>query len=143
MDFDFDALLAIIGPILAVAIGAALIKKAIGLAITLIAIGADVLGINCRPGPAELRGLAARMLTVTDKPIRVQANAGFFLRRESSGKALRMAARDQIHLLGSDCHNLTDRTPNLGSAVERIRQELGEEALQRISGWQEQALYRY
>ena len=45
-------------------------------AITLDAIGADVLGINCSQGPAELQGLAARMLTVTDKPIMVQANAG-------------------------------------------------------------------
>lgn len=45
-------------------------------AITLDAIGADVLGINCSQGPAELRGLAARMLTVTDKPVMVQANAG-------------------------------------------------------------------
>ena len=42
-------------------------------AITLDAIGADVLGINCSQGPAELRGLAARMLTVTDKPVMVQA----------------------------------------------------------------------
>ena len=45
-------------------------------AITLDAIGADILGINCSQGPAELRGLAARMLTVTDKPVMVQANAG-------------------------------------------------------------------
>ena len=45
-------------------------------AITLDAIGADVPGINCSQGPAELRGLAARMLTVTDKPVMVQANAG-------------------------------------------------------------------
>ena len=45
-------------------------------AVTLDAIGADVLGINCSQGPAELRGLAARMLTVTDKPVMVQANAG-------------------------------------------------------------------
>ena len=45
-------------------------------AITLDAIGADVLGINCSQGPAELRGLAERMLTVTDKPVMVQANAG-------------------------------------------------------------------
>ena len=38
MDFNFDALAAIIVPIFAVAIGAAVIKKAVGLAITLIAI---------------------------------------------------------------------------------------------------------
>ena len=45
-------------------------------AITLDAIGADVVGINCSQGPAELRGLARRMLAVTDKPVMVQANAG-------------------------------------------------------------------
>ena len=45
-------------------------------AITLDAIGADVLGINCSQGPAELRDLARRMLAVTDKPVMVQANAG-------------------------------------------------------------------
>ena len=37
-NFDFDALIAVLAPIFAVAIGAALVKKAIGLAITLIAI---------------------------------------------------------------------------------------------------------
>ncbi len=45
-------------------------------AITLDAIGADVVGINCSQGPAELRQLAQRMLAVTDKPVMVQANAG-------------------------------------------------------------------
>ena len=38
MDFNFDALAAIIVPILVVAIGAAVIKKAIGIVITLVAI---------------------------------------------------------------------------------------------------------
>ena len=38
MNFDIDAILAILTPILVVAIGAAVIKKAVGLAITLIAI---------------------------------------------------------------------------------------------------------
>ena len=45
-------------------------------AITLDALGADVVGINCSLGPAELRPLAARMLAVTEKPVMVQANAG-------------------------------------------------------------------
>ena len=38
MNFDFNSLLAIIGPILAVIAVAAIVKKAIGIAITLIAI---------------------------------------------------------------------------------------------------------
>ncbi len=44
--------------------------------VTLDALGADVLGINCSQGPADLRPFAARMLAVTDKPVMVQANAG-------------------------------------------------------------------
>jgi len=46
--------------------------------------------------------------------------------------ALRMLKNDQIHLLGSDCHNLTDRRPNLGDALAVIRKHSGEEAVQQI-----------
>ncbi len=45
-------------------------------AVTLSALGADVVGINCSLGPAELASLAKRMLAVTERPIMVQANAG-------------------------------------------------------------------
>lgn len=45
-------------------------------AVTLDALGVEALGINCSLGPAELRGLAKRMLAVTAKPVIVQANAG-------------------------------------------------------------------
>ena len=45
-------------------------------AITLDTLGADVVGINCSQGPADLRPFAKRMLNVTDKPVLVQANAG-------------------------------------------------------------------
>ena len=45
-------------------------------AVTLDALGADAVGINCSLGPGELLGLAKRMLAVTEKPLLVQANAG-------------------------------------------------------------------
>ncbi|QWT18249.1 homocysteine S-methyltransferase family protein [Collinsella sp. zg1085] len=45
-------------------------------AVTLDALGVDVVGINCSLGPAELRLLAQRMMAVSAKPIMVQANAG-------------------------------------------------------------------
>ncbi|MBR3705498.1 MAG: hypothetical protein IKM19_00890, partial [Firmicutes bacterium] len=70
----------------------------------------------------------------------VQANAGFFLRRNTMRKALHMLADDQIQLLGSDCHNITDRPPNLGAALEVIRTSQGEEALHVIAGWQKELL---
>ncbi len=62
-------------------------------------------------------------------PVLVQANASFFTGRFTAKTALRMLSREQIHLLGSDCHNLKDRKPNLAGAVELIEKKLGESAL--------------
>lgn len=45
-------------------------------AVTLDALGANAVGINCSLGPAEIRPFVARMRAVTAKPIMVQANAG-------------------------------------------------------------------
>ena len=66
-------------------------------------------------------------------PVLVQANAEFFLEKTTAGMALRMLKAEQIQLLGSDCHNLTSRKPNLGSALERIRQKLGEGVVEEIN----------
>lgn len=80
-------------------------------------------------------------------PVLVQANAGFFLGDNTGGlsggtvgKAMRMLKNEYIHLLGSDCHNLTDRGPNLGDAVKAIERSLGAEALEWIGGWQREVL---
>jgi protein-tyrosine phosphatase len=59
-------------------------------------------------------------------PVLVQANAEFFLEKATAGMALRMLKAEQIQLLGSDCHNLSSRKPNLGDAVEQIRRNLGD-----------------
>ena len=69
-------------------------------------------------------------------PVLVQANASFFLESRTKRMALKMLAADQIQLLGSDCHNLEGRPPRLGSAVEVIRQHLGDAALERIQAYQ-------
>lgn len=45
-------------------------------AVTLGALGADVLGINCSLGPAEVAPLARRMVAWSRVPVAVQANAG-------------------------------------------------------------------
>lgn len=65
-------------------------------------------------------------------PVMVQANAGFFLRGTTSRMAMKMLRQDKIHVLGSDCHNLKDRAPNLGDAVRKIRHKLGEDAIEKI-----------
>ena len=69
---------------------------------------------------------------LAELPVLVQANASFFLRRRTMGMAMRMLRKGQIHLLGSDCHNLTNRPPRLGHAVEMISDRLGDQALEQI-----------
>lgn len=73
-------------------------------------------------------------------PVLVQANASFFLHASSRGRAMRMLKRKQIHLLGSDCHNLTTRLPNLNQALEMIQKHLPEDALEWVEEYQDQVL---
>lgn len=69
-------------------------------------------------------------------PVLVQANASFF----QQSMAMQMLKKGQIHLLGSDCHNLTSRRPNLGSAVEKIRHRLGDRTIGEICATEEMLL---
>lgn len=55
-----------------------------------------------------------------------QCNATAFLQMGSRGWALKQLAMDRIRFIGSDCHNLTTRKPNLAEAAEVIRKKLGE-----------------
>lgn len=66
-------------------------------------------------------------------PVLIQANAGYFIDRKTSRHALSMLSKGKIHLLGSDCHNIINRRPNLGDAVEIITDKLGREAVQKIT----------
>lgn len=75
-----------------------------------------------------------------EMPVLVQANADFFLDRSTAGMALRMLKADQIQLLGSDCHNTSDRKPNLDAALQRIERKLGREALERIHDYENRIL---
>ena len=73
-------------------------------------------------------------------PVLVQANADFFLKRKTLGLAKRMLRFDQIQLLGSDCHNISNRQPTLGAAIQVIKEHLGESAIERICDYSYRAL---
>ena len=77
-------------------------------------------------GPFRTHGIPKRLAAL---PVLVQANAEFFLERSTSAMALRMLKKGSIHLLGSDCHNMKSRKPNLGEALELIRRKLGEDTI--------------
>jgi len=84
--------------------------------------------------PFRSHGIPERL---AELPVLIQANASFFLKPWTRAMAMKMLRRDQIHLLGSDCHNLTSRAPNLGPALVQIRKCLGDDALSRIQQYQE------
>lgn len=83
--------------------------------------------------PLQSFGIPKRL---AELPVLVQANAEFFSNKWTSGMAMHMLRTEKIHLLGSDCHNMRSRCPNLGQAVEYIRRRLGEAPINRI--WETQ-----
>ena len=38
-----------------------------------------------------------------------------------------MLMTGQIHFIGSDCHNMTERVPNTAKAIDVIRKKLGDD----------------
>lgn len=81
-----------------------------------------------------LGGFSGRSLLrkVQALPVLVQASGDFFLSRGTESLAMGMLKAGGIHLLGSDCHNMKTRKPNLGAAAERIAARLGNDGLERI-----------
>lgn len=88
-------------------------------------------------GPMQTYGIPERLMEL---PVLVQANAAFFQRFTTKRMALRMLEQEQIHLLGSDCHNLKTRPVNLGQTVELIGKKLGWEAIARINACEKMIL---
>ena len=81
-------------------------------------------------GPMQTYGIPERL---AELPVAVQANAGFFQRFFTKRMALRMLREGQIHLLGSDCHNMRDRPVNIRKTVDLIEKKLGQEVIARIN----------
>lgn len=88
--------------------------------------------------PLHMDGIPDRLERL---PVYVQANAASFLRPSMRRMMLRLMRAGQIHLLGSDCHDLLDRAPNLADAVKRIRKSLGEEAIAQIKCFEQEVLF--
>ena len=70
---------------------------------------------------------------LSELPVAIQANAGFFLDKSSKRLALKLLKNNVINIIGTDCHNIQSRKPNLKAALETIEQQLGEEYIKRIN----------
>lgn len=74
-------------------------------------------------------------------PVKVQANASFFLEKSTRRMAFRMMRQGKIQLLGSDCHDLSDRKPNLGEVAKLLRQKFGTDIISYINSHEDEILY--
>lgn len=85
-----------------------------------------------------------RTRSILDKlenlPVLIQTNASFFTQLSTRELAFRLLREHRIHLLGSDCHNLTTRAPNLLDAVRLIERRLGKEHIERINYYENEIL---
>lgn len=59
----------------------------------------------------------------------LQMNADAFLKPQMSRKAFKILRKEIVRLLGSDCHNMNIRQPNLKEAVQKIVDIAGQEKI--------------
>lgn len=64
-----------------------------------------------------------------DNDILMQSNADFFLPFGTRRKAFRLLREGRIHLLGTDCHNMSSRAPHMDAALRQIRKHVGEDCI--------------
>ena len=88
--------------------------------------------------PFKTHGIPKRL---AELPVLVQANADFFLESHTQRMAMKMLKNDQIHLLGSDCHNMSTRPPELGYALRHIERRLGADVLCRVGDYGRSVLF--
>lgn len=68
-----------------------------------------------------------------DNDVLFQCNAEAFERGPQCRWALQLVKKGYLHFLGSDCHNLTTRSPKLLLAAQTIEKKLGQDALTQLN----------
>jgi protein-tyrosine phosphatase len=68
-----------------------------------------------------------------EMPVGIQLNADAFFGFRRYG-ALKLVKSGHVDALGSDCHNMTDRMPNMRTATKVIEKKLGAQYLEQIDG---------
>lgn len=87
--------------------------------------------------PLRQHGIPDRLQSMD---VCVQANAEFFLDWRTNRLAMQLMEAGYIHLLGSDCHNMKRRAPNLELAVSKIQKKLGDAPIRRLERYETQIL---
>ena len=73
-----------------------------------------------------------RIEELAELPLYVQINAESLLGWRTRRPLIKMFERGQAHFLGSDCHGVHHREPNLGKGREILGRKLGQDFLRRM-----------
>ncbi|OUP27858.1 hypothetical protein B5F27_08640 [Faecalibacterium sp. An192] len=73
-----------------------------------------------------------RLKELAELPVAFQVNAGTLIRWRTRKLGLKLLQETQYPLLGSDCHNLTTRPPNLAEGRGVVARKLGETFLMKM-----------
>ncbi len=68
-----------------------------------------------------------------DSGILMQFNASFFNGFFTKRRAITMLEYGNVHMIGSDCHNLTSRAPRIGDTFDTIKSKLGSDFLSQFN----------
>ena len=66
---------------------------------------------------------------LADQGILMQVNAEFFSNRMTRRTAIRLFKNGFVHFIGSDCHDMEKRPPNMKAAIGIIENNLGKDAV--------------
>ncbi len=70
----------------------------------------------------------------------LQINCAYVNKLSTRRKAVKFIRKGMASLLGSDCHNITDRAPEYDKAIGYIKKKLSKEDYRRFSGFQKKFL---
>jgi protein-tyrosine phosphatase len=90
-----------------------------------------------------MRGNDSYIEDLLEMPVLTQINAESLLDWRLRGKLVKMVRNEQVHLLGSDCHGIHHRPPNLVEGREVLKKKIGAECLNRIDRCSEELLFNH
>ena len=70
---------------------------------------------------------------LASKGVLIQSNASAFINKLTRHRAAKLVKEGVITLIGSDCHNLTDRAPNVDKGAEELVRLVGKERLVKLA----------
>ena len=78
-----------------------------------------------------------------EQPFFFQINAEAFTSFSSRKLALQLIDEGLLHFLGTDCHNMTSRPPNMDTAKKVVEKKLSPDTWKRLSAETDDLLHRY